>query len=73
VTRGACGCVKVVHSGDPLRLIHVQLIFKGAVEYPVFGLLIDLFLRMVRTQVTLAADLGLSRLFLAETVTSMTG
>ena len=70
---GTGGGIVVILPGNPFRLVHVQLVFKRPVEDAVLGLFVDFFLGMIRTQVALAAGLGLARLFLAETMPGMAG
>ena len=67
------GRIIVILPGDPLRLIHIQVIFESTVENAVLGLLVNLFLWMVRAKVTLATGLRLTGLFFAETMSGMAG
>jgi hypothetical protein len=73
MARGACGCVKIILTSHPFRSIHVEFVLESPVQDPMLGLLIDFPLRMVRAQVTFAADFGFPRLFLAEPVPGVTG
>ena len=72
----ACGtgrCIVVILSGNPFRLVHIQLILKRPVEYAVLGLFVDFFLRVIGAKVAFAAGFRLAGLFLAETMTGMAG
>ena len=73
MTGSAGGRDVIVLAGDPLGGIEIHLIHIGVVADPVFGLLVDLFLRMIRAQVAFAAGLRLTGLFRGETVPLVTG
>ena len=70
---GTGRCRGIIDSGDPLVGIQVHLVDEGPVGDTVLGLVVDLDLRMVGSDMALSAGIRGARLGLGETVAAVAG
>src|SRR6185312_7474126 len=73
VAGGARGRGRIVDTDDPLVAFDIEAVLARRPQDAVLGFLIDLDLRMIRTEMALAASLRLTRLRLREAMAGVTG
>jgi hypothetical protein len=71
MTRGTGGGIHIIDSHYPGFPFHVQPILESPIENPMFRLLVNLDLRVIRTEMALAAVFGFSGLSFGKTMTGM--